>query len=63
MNYCGTFEVVGDEVIHHVENSLFPEWIGTDRARTYQFHDEDRELRLVGDAGGLVQELVWRRLT
>lgn len=28
MAYCGTYEVSGDTVSHHVESSLFPNWEG-----------------------------------
>jgi hypothetical protein len=31
--YCGTYEVRGDEVIHHVQVSLFPNWAGSDQRR------------------------------
>ncbi len=41
LSYCGTYEVHGDKVVHHVEASLFPNWIGEDQER---FVDE-----LVGD--------------
>lgn len=62
MAYCGPVEVNGDEVIHHIENSLFPEWIDTDLVRRFAFHDGGQTLRLVGEAGGLVQHLVWERV-
>lgn len=61
MAYCGTFEVREGSVIHHIENSLFPEWIGNDLARTFSFSEDT--LSLVGDAGGLVQHLLWQRVT
>jgi hypothetical protein len=42
--YCGTFEVQGDQVVHHIEVSLFPNWSGLDQRRFYQF--EGRRLTL-----------------
>ncbi len=33
LSYCGTYEIQGDKVIHHVEASLFPNWIGEDQIR------------------------------
>jgi hypothetical protein len=60
MAYCGSFHVEGDSVIRRIENSLFPEWIGTDLMRTFEF--EDDTLRLIGDAGGLIQYLLWKRV-
>jgi hypothetical protein len=42
--YCGTFEVQGNQVVHHIEVSLFPNWSGLDQRRFYQF--EGRRLTL-----------------
>lgn len=33
MSYCGRYEFQGDTVIHHVELSLFPNWVGGDQER------------------------------
>lgn len=35
--YCGRYEIQADKVIHHVEASLFPNWVGTDQARFFEF--------------------------
>jgi len=40
LSYAGPFEVLDDRVIHHVEISLFPNWIGTDQIRFYRFVDQ-----------------------
>lgn len=40
LSYAGRFEVVGTRVRHHVEVSLFPNWIDT---------AQDRNVRLDGD--------------
>jgi len=37
ISYCGTYEVQGNEVVHHIEVSLFPNWTGKDQRRFYQF--------------------------
>lgn len=39
LSYAGPFEVLDDRVVHHVEISLFPNWIGTDQTRYYRFVD------------------------
>jgi len=44
LSYCGTYEVQGNEVVHHIEVSLFPNWSGKDQRRFYQF--EGRRLIL-----------------
>ncbi len=33
VSYCGRYGFDGDKVIHHVELSLFPNWIGADQER------------------------------
>ncbi len=33
VSYCGRYEFQGDVVIHHVELSLFPNWVGVDQER------------------------------
>ncbi len=30
VSYCGRYDVKGDRVVHHVELSLFPNWVGVD---------------------------------
>ena len=36
-SYCGKYDVSEEYVIHHIEVSLFPNWIGTDQKRKYRF--------------------------
>jgi hypothetical protein len=31
--YAGRYSFLGDHVIHHVELSLFPNWVGSDQER------------------------------
>lgn len=33
LSYAGSYEVIGDEVHHHVELSLFPDWVGGTQVR------------------------------
>jgi hypothetical protein len=33
VSYCGRYEFKGETVIHHVELSLFPNWVGADQER------------------------------
>jgi hypothetical protein len=63
--YFGTYEVAGDgqSVVHRVEGSLNPAWVGGNQVRTMQF-DGDRLIlhASVHKAGGLVRhELTWER--
>ena len=40
VSYCGPYEVLGEKVVHHVEVSLFPNWVGT---------AQERDVELAGD--------------
>ena len=40
LTYAGTWERIGDEVVHHVELSLYPAWTGSDQRRRYEFRDD-----------------------
>jgi hypothetical protein len=37
VSYCGRYEFQGDTVVHHVELSLFPNWVGGDQERLVEF--------------------------
>lgn len=37
--YSGTYEVRDDKMIHHVEVSLFPNWVGMDQERYFELAD------------------------
>lgn len=63
--YAGTYTFHGDRVIHHVELSLFPNWVGSDQERVAEFTRK----RLTLSAGPLllagkqqVARLVWERI-
>jgi hypothetical protein len=63
--YFGTYEVAGDgqSVVHHVDGSLNPAWVGGIQMRTMRF-DGDRLIlqASVEKAGGIVRhELTWER--
>ena len=59
--YFGTFDVdeAAGMVIHHVEASLVPSWVGTDLRRKYRFFDN--RLALTAALPGMVAELIWER--
>lgn len=58
VNYSGSFRIVGDTVIHHVETSLYPDWVGTDLVRTFIFAGDQLTL-LAEETPGVIHELVW----
>lgn len=63
--YGGRYTLEGDRVTHHVELSLFPNWVGTDQQRMVELTGD----QLVLSAGPLLlagkeqtARLVWARL-
>jgi Lipocalin-like domain len=63
--YAGRYEVRGQKVVHHVEISLFPNWIGTEQERTFAFSGDRLTLTAPPmHIGGVEQNLVaiWQRL-
>lgn len=65
VSYGGSYDVVDDVVTHHVEYSLFPNWVGTDLVRRISWEDEllvltsDPETSSTGKT--VVNRLFWRR--
>jgi hypothetical protein len=60
MAYSGRFTLDGHEVVHHIDQSLYPEWIGTDLVRAFSLDGDD--LDLTGEAEGITQHLRWCRV-
>ena len=63
--YFGTYEVEGEQVIHHLDSSLFPNWSGQDQARALDPEGDDLVLRTppmrLSDGTTVVNELAWSR--
>jgi hypothetical protein len=66
-SYFGTYTVNDeDRVIHYLKGCLFPNWIGLDQVRYFEFYD--KFLKLISPSMKvknieLVNELVWERIT
>jgi hypothetical protein len=65
--YGGAYEVEGDTVSHHVESSLFPNWIGTVQRRRWSLDESGQRLTLTSPPlvlGGVtrIQQLSWDRV-
>ena len=64
VSYSGRYEVEGDRVIHHIEVSLFPNWIGASQERAFEFEGDrltlSTPLMLVGGRQ-LSTHLIWER--
>ncbi len=62
--YCGTYEVQEGQVVHKIELSLAPDWVGTDQVRFFTLEDDVLAIRTAPiELGGRIQvnELRWRR--
>jgi hypothetical protein len=65
--YSGPFAIEGDDVVHTVEMSLDPAWIGTRQRRHVELSDEGRTLTLSTDPLLVVgrrgrHRLTWERV-
>ena len=56
--YCGRYSIHGDTVTHHVELSLFPNWIGGDQQRFVHLDGDRLTISTPTSA-----TLVWERAT
>lgn len=72
ISYAGTFTDRGDTVVHHVELSLLPNWVGDDQVRLVAWipngdGGDDLELSTPPKTGrggeDIVNRLRWRRVT
>lgn len=65
LSYAGTYELLPDRVVHHVDISLFPNWSGTDQVRYHQIIGDRLELSTApwnGRNAVAHAYLVWRRV-
>jgi hypothetical protein len=62
LGYWGSFEVFPEKqvVVHHVEGSSFPNWIGTDQVRHFRFDGPNRLILEVQSPFG-TSTLTWQR--
>jgi hypothetical protein len=64
VSYCGRYTAAADHVVHHIEVSLFPNWIGVDQTRYFTLTGDRLDLwtppMRMGGADRTAR-LVWRR--
>ena len=66
ISYCGTYEVQGDEVVHHVTISSFPNWVNSEQRRTCEFKNGRLLLsarRLQVGSETVEAHLIWQPIT
>ena len=65
MSYAGRYTVQENTVVHHIEVSLFPNWVGVKQERMFSFEDSrltlSTPLMLVGGRQ-LSTHLVWEKV-
>lgn len=59
MGYAGTFEADENDVHHHVQQAIWPNFVGTTATRAYRF--EGDLLHLTADGADYIDALVWKR--
>ena len=65
-SYCGSYEVQGNQIIHHVKMSLLPNWTGEDEIRFIEQLTTDQlvlktpPLLVAGTKGAM--HVVWRQV-
>lgn len=59
-SYGGRFEIRGEQVIHHVDIALNPNFVGTQQVRDMHFDGDT--LTLSATDGERRHELVWKRI-
>jgi hypothetical protein len=65
LSYCGTYEVQGNKVIHHIEVSLFPNWTGVSQERFFELDGDKLSLSTPPILQGGIERtshLVWKRV-
>ena len=65
VSYCGRYEIQQDTVIHHIELSFFPNWIGVDQKRMFSIEGDRLSLRIPPITVAGVEQtghLIWERV-
>ena len=64
LSYCGTYEIQVDRVIHHVEVSLFPNWISVGQERILELSGDRLSLStppFLANGKQQTAHLIWER--
>ncbi len=63
LSYFGTWQVEGNEVVHHVDSALFPNWSRTVQSRPFVFDGDQLILQVKDGTGHVTNEMIWARKT
>lgn len=64
ITYAGTYEFIDDKIVHHVSMSSFPNWVGGDQVRDFEFVDEYLHLSVasaVFQGQTVSARLIWKQ--
>jgi hypothetical protein len=65
ISYCGKYEVTEDKVIHLIEVSLIPNWVGQKLERFYKFEEDKLMLTtppMIFGGKQQIGSLIWKRV-
>lgn len=65
VSYCGRYDIQGNKVIHHIEVSFFPNWIGVDQGRFFKFEGDTLSLStplFLVDGVQQTAHLIWQHV-
>lgn len=65
VSYCGRYDLQGDVVFHHVELSLFPNWVGTEQERLVELRGNRLTLStrpILLEGTERTAHLIWERV-
>lgn len=65
VSYCGTYETQDNQVVHHVEVSFFPNWVGANQVRYVQLNGELLTLitpPILVNGVEIFGSLIWQRV-
>jgi hypothetical protein len=61
--YVGRYEVKGDRIVHKVDVSLNPAWVGTSQERSATLEGDRLVLSPPADAAGARARITWQRVS
>ncbi len=57
-SYTGRYEIIGNRVVHYVEVSLIPDWVGEKQEREFELIDDN--LIISSTTKNVLHRLIWR---
>ena len=63
ISYCGTYEIYNhpNQIVHQIKISSFPNWVGQNQIRKFEFKDDTLILR-TDTIGSSRHKLIWEKM-